>query len=89
MAKSPIAVNGLETFQVALEFTAEITLDEESAGRNGLNERVELLGRQLFRLHIRIKVRLLDNTKRRCRPKAIDVRQGCGKPLIAGDFDSK
>lgn len=89
MAQSPIAVDGLETFQIALEFAAEIPLNEETAGSDRLNQRIELLGRQVFCLQIRVQMRLLYDAKRRCRPEAIYVRQGCGQPLVAGDFDSK
>ncbi len=89
MTQSTIAVDGLESLQISLKIAPEISLNEKTAGRDGLNQRVELFRRQISRLHVRVQMRLLNDAKRRCRAEAVNVREGCGKPLVAGNFDSK
>lgn len=89
MADPSVAVDRLEALQVALELSAKITLDEKPTGSDGVNKSVELLWRNILRLHVRIQLRLLDDLKRGGGTKSVNVGQRGGEPLVAGDFNSK
>jgi hypothetical protein len=60
-----ITIDGLEPFQVSLNFAAQITFDRNLVVRDGVNNFVQLLGGEIFRPHIRVDVCLLENAPRR------------------------
>jgi hypothetical protein len=42
VAKSAVAVDGLESFEVGLDFAAEVTFDDKFVGLDGLSDGIDL-----------------------------------------------
>jgi hypothetical protein len=88
MADTAIAIDGLETLEVGLHFAAEVALDGELAGGDGVDEGVELLGGEVLRAEIRVDVGLVEDLLGGARPDAVNVWEGGFDALIPGDFYS-
>jgi len=86
VAKATVAIDCLETLEVALKFTTKITLDDDLLGRNCGNDRTDLLGRKLLGAGIRVDVGLLENALGGLRANAVNVNKGGFDALVAGDF---
>ena len=69
MANAAIAIDRLQTLQVALQLPAQIAFDQKLVRRNRLNDFVDLLRRKIFRPEIGIDVRLFENALRRARAR--------------------
>ena len=74
MANATIAIDGLETLQIGLNLTTEITLDGQFAGGDGMNDVVQLLRREILRSNVRLDVRLLKDLLRGARPDPVNIR---------------
>ena len=88
MADAAIAIDGLEAFQVCLKLPAQITLDGELAGSDGVDELVELLRGQVLRPGIGVDVGLIEDLFGGAGTDPVDVRKGGFDSLIPGDFNS-
>jgi hypothetical protein len=88
MADTAVAVNRLQTLQIALDFPTKITFDRKLAFRDCLDDFVEIVGGQVLRPNVGIDGRLLQNALCRCRPNSVNVRQGRLNSLISWDINS-
>lgn len=73
---------------MTLQFAAEITLNRELAGGNGLDDMIDLFRSQIFRADIEVNIRLLENLASSAQPDSIDIRERRFDAFIAGDFYS-
>jgi hypothetical protein len=89
MPNPAITPNGLQSLEITLNFPAQISLNQQSAGIDGVNDFAELLRRKAFRPCVGIDVRLLQYFLRGLRPYTIDVRQRSFDPLISRYINSK
>ena len=89
VADSAIAIDGLETLQIALEFAAKIAFDDNLQRIDCVNDGIQLLGRQFFRTDVRVDVGDLQNTSCIARTDTVDVGEGSFDPLVTGNFYSK
>ena len=89
MPNAAIAIDRLQTLQVALQFPAQIAFDQKFARRNRLNDFVDLLRRKIFRPEIRIDVRLFENALRRRGPDSVNVSERSFDALLGWNFYSQ
>ena len=89
VTKTAVAVNCLQSLQIALELTAKITLDQQATCRDRLNDLVELLRAEILCTDIRADVCLFQDPLGRARADPVNVRQRSFDPLIAGNIYSK
>ena len=61
MTDAAVTVDGLEALEVGLNLAAKIALDGKLAGGDGLDDLVELLGRQVLGADVRVDVGLFEN----------------------------
>lgn len=89
MAKPAVAVNRLQTLEVALEITTQITLDKEVIGANSLNDLVDLLYGEILRANLWVNIGLFQDLLRPGRADPVNVRERRFDAFISGDFNSK
>jgi hypothetical protein len=73
MANSTVTINCLQTLQIALDFTAQVALNQHFITGDRLNDLVDLLRRKVFGAQIGINVCLLKDLLRGARPDAVNV----------------
>lgn len=89
MADATVAVDRLEALEVALDFAAQVALDRDLVRVDRVNDRVELLGREVFGADVGINVRLLENFFAVARAHSINVGQRGFDAFVPGDVYSK
>lgn len=72
---APVAVDGLQALEVGLIIAAQIALDEQTALGDGVNQRIELLGRHVLSAHVRVEVGLLDDPLSGRRANTVNIWQ--------------
>ena len=88
VADATVAVDGLQALEVALQFAAEVTLDEDAALADGVNDGAELLGCELLGAGVRIDVGTVEDAFRGLRSDAVDIGQRRFNALVAGNINS-
>ena len=82
MADTSVTVDCLETLQVTLHFASQIAFDRDLIVRDGVDDLVKLLRRQILRPQIWINVGLLENSFRSAHPDPVNVGERRFDPLI-------
>ena len=86
MAKSAIAVDGLETLQIALDLTAKIAFDHDLLGGDGGDDGTDLLGREFLGAGVWVDIGLLKDPLGGLEADTINVNERGFDALVAGDF---
>jgi hypothetical protein len=86
MAQSAIAVDGLETLQIALDLTTKITFDHDLLGGDCGDDGADLLGRELLGADIWVDIGLLKDPLGGLESDTINVNERGFDALVAGDF---
>jgi len=84
VANATIAVDSLKAFEISLNLSAEITLNQDLIGIDRVDDCVDLLGAQIFSAGVRIDVRLLKNFFGVARPHSINVGKRGFDAFVAG-----
>ena len=87
MSNATVAINRLQTLQVALQFPAQIAFDQMLVVRDGVNDVVQLLRSEVLRTQIRIVIGLLQHALERRRTTAVNVVTGYLAPLFGAHFN--
>ena len=89
MANASIAIDCLETLQIACDFAAEVTLEHPFVLGDDMENLVELLFRQVLRPHIRIEASFLDQQIGPRGTDAVDVTEGKRDFLLRRNIDAE
>ena len=89
MANSPIAVDRLESLQIALKFPTEVAFDQNLVRGDRLDDVIQLFRRKALRANIGVDIRLLEDFFREARSDSIDIWKGRFDSLITWDFYAK
>lgn len=89
MTNASVAIDRLEALEIALHFAAKVTFDRDLVGIDGVNDGIELLGREVFSAGIWVNVGLFKNFRSVARPHAVNVGQGSDDAFVSGDIYSK
>jgi hypothetical protein len=88
MPNAAITIDCLQTFQVTLDFAAQIAFNLDLVVRDRVNDFVQLLRRKFFRPQVRIDVGLLKNAPRRGKADSVDVGKRRFDAFVCWNFDS-
>ena len=88
MPNATVAINRLQTLQIALDFATQIALDLDLVIRDRMNDLVQLLRGEILRTQIWIDIGLLENASGCGKTDSIDVGQGRFDALVCRNFDS-
>ena len=89
MPNPSVTVDGLQPLQIRLKLASQITFDRQFAGRDRMNDVVQLLRSKILRPSRGIDARLLKNLFSSAQSDAVDIRKGRFNAFVAGDFHSK
>ena len=89
MANASIAIDCLETLQIACDFPSEVALEHPFVLGDDVKNLVELLFREVLRPHIRVKASFLDEQIGPSGTDAVDVTEGKRDFLLSRNIDAE
>lgn len=89
MANATVAVDGLETLEVALQFPAQVTFNHDIQGTDRVDDGIQLFRREVFGADVGIDVGDFQHTLGVAGTDTIDVGQGRFDAFVTGNFYSK
>ena len=89
MTDATVAVNGLKALEVTLNLAAQVAFDRNFVGVDRVDDRIELLWREVFGTRIGVNVRLFEDFLCVARPHSVNVGKGSFDAFVAGDVYSE
>ena len=89
MPDSTITIDGLEAFQVTLQFAAKIALDQHLVARDRLDNFVDLMRGEVPGAQVWIDIRLLQDAFCSARSNSVNVGQRSLDPFVRWNLYSK
>ena len=84
-----VTVDRLEALEVHLQIATEVALDQNLPCGDGVDDRVELLWRKIFRAQVRIHVCIFEHFLRIARPDAVNVGKRHFDSFVAWDINAE
>ena len=89
MTQATVAVDRLEALEIHLQIAAEVALDQNLPRGDGVDDRVELLGRKILRAHVGINIGVFKHLLRIARPDAVNVWERHFDSFVAWDINAE
>ena len=89
MADATVAVDRLQALEVLLKIAAKVAFDQNFLCRDGVDDRVELLGSEVFCADVWIHIGGFEHFLRVARADAVDVWERCFDALVAGNINAE